>query len=639
MNDTRQLHVLYKLPSGVENLEGTLLSFLPPADEERCITSNTGYFVSGREAANKVRETARLAYIDIVARVGSTSCSGQTLRQALEIAGMGNPWWYNPFSTKHVELDDTFCIMLHIFAILDVAKQEQAKTIFLYSSLPEIANALSRHHDVITVNRKNAIDYTKIRFLIRGLAARLMYFCKAIIHHVMLKHYIKNPDTGPDIIFQGFWDWSVAFEMNGKELKDRYFKELPGKCISEGIKCCWFVWFDPDSKPYTKKRSFADILKFKNNNKNIVFLQNYLTLSDIVKAVFDYRPLYRYIRFRRKMAFRSLFKRNNIDFWQVMEHKIFYGFYNTALPHYNLMETACKRAFKRLKPKVAVTFQELFLSSRAFYSGARAGSPNTILCNIQHASYNREKLFLAIDKNREFDGNPDMLPIPKPDFVFAMGELGRSIFLESGFPPEQVLLTGSPRYDSLKIDIVKKNHENNINVLLVATLNSFIELEMIQAVVAASSNLKRIKLFLRSHPFLKLEKLAAYQPYKERITSTVGKELHDDLKEADLVIFTYSTVAEEAVLNGIPVFQWLPANYNGSVFRDIPVIPCFSSVRELRETLKQFMKYPDYFRPSEQVRTMILRQCFYKADGKSCERITNKILVLLNSNNSSANYT
>ena len=84
------------------------------------------------------------------------------------------------------------------------------------------------------------------------------------------------------------------------------------------------------------------------------------------------------------------------------------------------------------------------------------------------------------------------------------------------------------------------------------------------------------------------------QPLLPYFTSTTGT-LEEDLNNADLVLFTYSSVAEEAFLKGIPVWQWVPAGFNGSVFWRIQVIPNFSQVEKLNKALFQFVKSPNYF--------------------------------------------
>ena len=94
------------------------------------------------------------------------------------------------------------------------------------------------------------------------------------------------------------------------------------------------------------------------------------------------------------------------------------NFIGASLPLLKLVEISNRRAFARYSPKVALTFQELFLNTRPFYQGGRLGSPETIFCAVQHCSYNREKTFNILDPKREFQGDPDFFAMPTPDYIF-----------------------------------------------------------------------------------------------------------------------------------------------------------------------------------------------------------------------------
>ena len=160
-------------------------------------------------------------------------------------------------------------------------------------------------------------------------------------------------------------------------------------------------------------------------------------------------------------------------------------------------------------------------------------------------------------------------------------------------------------------------------------MNRELEIEMIQAAVLAIKGLKA-KLYLRSHPFNKMEDWPNYKPYLTKITSSKGS-LKEDLEMADLVLFSFSTVAEEALLLGIPVCQWQPAKFNGSVFKDIPLIPSFSSVDELANFLRNFIEQPKLYQPTLETQKLVAHQCFYKTDGMAAKRIVKKLIEISNS--------
>ena len=303
---------------------------------------------------------------------------------------------------------------------------------------------------------------------------------------------------------------------------------------------------------------------------------------------------------------------------------------SSPIPQHVLIEKAWSNALELHKPEFVLTFLEMFPYSRALYAGAKKGNAKPILAAMQHASYSREKTFARYDPEIEFCGKPDGCAIPAPDYLFAMGHLGKEIFQECGFKPEKVYLTGSARYDYIGKEtnrMMMGEKKTSYNVLMVASLDRDIEIDMIEAACCAAEGLPDIQLLLRNHPFLRTDNHPFYKPLKERIRITTGT-LDEDLDNADLVLFSYSTVAEEAFIKGIPVWQWCSATFNGSVFRDIEVVPRFSTVENLREGFMKFRNEPGLFAPDHDTCNDVLKRCFYKGDGKASERIADTMIQL-----------
>jgi len=623
---TNTLHVLYQpFRSLTEN--ALVLSFLPPDAEYRLALDNKVRLLYGRREMDAIREKARKAYIDLVARIAATPCNGKTLRQALQVEGCGNPWWYHKISERDAEADDTFNMLLQIFTILHIAERERINDIAVYGSPVEIAGVLATRY---RVNRKKIV-LTHGNSLIKGLLSRLKYLSWALYSQVALRKVSGLPEINPEVVLHGVWDSSLKIEERGSKVKDDYFKLLPEHLRERGMRCAWFLWLDPYSKPASRNRPLSRILAPAVDNPSFVFVQKFLKLRNIISVVFDFRPLFRYLRYSGSSEFRHLFKEEGCDFWPLFGRKMFYHFCDASIPQYFLMETAYRRAFSFYKPKLSFTFIELLLPARAFNQGARLGSPQTIKCDMQHASYGREKTFILMDSEREFHGRPDDIAIPTPDYFFVMGELAKDILTECGFPSERIFITGSARYDYLRAEDRKysKNRDFSVvKVLLVPTLNTGLDFEMVQAAFFAAQGLN-IQLYLRSHPFAAMEDVPLYRRYAKFIISS-NKPLEQDLDSADLVLFTYSTVAEEAFLKGIPVIQWQCAGFNGSVFRDIGGISSVYSVESLREAFNSFVADPSFLKPNHELKNFVLRKCFYKADSQSSYRIAEKAAEILN---------
>jgi surface carbohydrate biosynthesis protein (TIGR04326 family) len=252
---------------------------------------------------------------------------------------------------------------------------------------------------------------------------------------------------------------------------------------------------------------------------------------------------------------------------------------------------------------------------------------------VQHASYSHEKTFLFLHPSLEYKGEPDGFAVPHPDYVCVMGTLGQELFLECGYPRERVLLTGSPRYDHVT-DRCSGKHTRSargnekLHLLMVSTLHLDLELEMIEAVCNAARDVNGFKLLFRNHPFRRIQQHPRFAEFKDQIQVMQGL-LEEDLNRADLVLFTYSTVAEEAFLLGKPVWQWLPLGFNGSALAEAVSIPQFRSVGSLREALRDFQADPCSFFPGAEIRKLALQRLFFLGDGMSGARIAGVVGGLL----------
>jgi len=615
------LWVCWKDPDTLPGNDGAILSFLSPQEEEELKAKFTGCIIPARKIAQEVKERACKIYVDLIARIGATPAkNGKTLRQMLRNKDGISLWWFHKVSAKDCESEDpAFGFVIQILVIISAARSSNSKEIVLFGGYKEIAAVLRGLYKVkeVCCRRKYNSGYV---FLQAGFR-RMKYFLAFLVKWLSVKMTVKNPDASFDVAFSGFWDWSIREAKKPDRLDDLYFKSLPGILSSNGLKTCWFLWFDPYGEPISKSRNLRRVLEPIGRYDNLVLLQHFVKVGDLIKAVLNFKPYLRFLRFCRANDFRKAFTDDGIDFFPLLRTQLSYGFLDATIPHLQLVYLSSARAFKKYRPKISFSFLELYLYSRAFYAGARKACQDTVHCAIQHASYSREKTFVLLHPEIEYTGYPDGCPMPKPDYVFAMGELGKEIFMEDGFPEERVFLTGSPRYDHIKIqDNHKRPEVDTVNLLIVTSLGINLEIEMVEAVCAAAKGLKSINLMLRSHPFARIEEHRKFHFFRDQIVLT-NCPLDEDLEQADLVVVTYSTVGEEALLRGIPVWQWLTGSYNGSVFRDIKGVPSFCSVSDLREALKKFVSDPAPFVPKEEIKRDVLRKCFFKDDGNSTVRI------------------
>lgn len=620
-SSARTLRVCWLKPAAPPDESDIVLSFLSPSIEQEIRDSFRCPVLSAREASLQVRTLARDLYIDLVARIGIVdSGSGETFRRSICPTGETSPWWYHRVTFKDCEADPIFEWIVAVLTIRQVAKQHGLDRLLLAHSPHPVAQALKSEFVVEEIQSTKGRSLASI--FLRGLAARAKYVVTAIRQRRAIVRHTTLPRSTFEVALCGFWDWSVSWDERTGQLIDRYFKQLPDELIAAGASTGWFAWFDPHAEPDKQGRALTRVLTPMAQRKDVVLLQSFLSAGDILSAIIGIRPLLGVLKIHRRRELRQKLTYENLDFYALFAELLLVDFAGPSIPHHRLVALATERCFRRYQPKVAVTFLEHFPHSRAQYAGIRRAETETVCLIVQHATYSHEKTFLFLHPSLEFEGEPDGVKAPHGDYVCAMGSWAQKLFLECGYEPDTVYLTGSPRYDHVgkSLDqISPESSEGQVSVLIVCGLDTTLELEMVDAVCAATQGLSGVTLSLRNHPFRRIESEPRFAAYRDQIHLTHGS-LEEDLSRADLILFTYSTVAEEAFLAGKPVWQWLTLHANGSALAEVANIPQFGTVASLRNALREFLADPTKFYPPAKARAQALEKLFYKADGGAAKR-------------------
>jgi hypothetical protein len=580
---SRRLWVCWKEPAGAPDPGDSILTFLLPSSERRLKLQHPGEVLFGREASLAVRKEARSAYLEVAARLAAVPVSdGKTLRQLLASPGQASRWWYHRVSFKDCEADPTFDRIIALFTIIRVAEERGIHELVLVGGPPEFRLALKQ------LFRIRAVGELLSGFLypcLRALASRFVFGMKTG-YECGLAHRHPQPQK-LDIAFSGFWNWSVG---------TRYFGELP-QAVQSGtdLSVGWLAWLDNHVLPSREERS------------SIALLQRELGLWDLLRSLLDFKPLISLMSVWKEAGFLNAFQAGSVNLSPLFKRPLLQGVLDSSIPYGDLVATATERACCRLHPSTTLSFLEHFPFARAHYEGVRRSGTGAVNYTIQHASYCSEKTFLFLDPEIEF---PE---IPHPDYVLAMGSFPRELFLECGYDESKVVVTGSPRYDRIKTgDLPSKPAETQLCMLLVGGLAVDPDLEMIDAACEIVKSMPDLSIAFRKHP------LSGIKQDRVRMTQA---SLDEDLASADIILFTYSTVAEEAFLRGRPVWQWLPQGFNASALSEVAAIPRFGSVDLLREAILSYRSDPMRYVPDESARNLVLSRLFHRADGQAATRI------------------
>lgn len=600
-----------------------ILSFMSPGEEEATQAYLGSQFVGGRDVARQVHAAAHRIYIDLIARIGATPCvNGKSLRQLLKGRDGYSRWWFHKVSEKDCGWDDdpTYLTLIRLLCVQRVADDHGIATVRVYGGTAEFTAVVTR-----SPRGFFRVGLSTARALAYGVLSRLVLL-KFHLHLWWILRRVDTPSRAEDkldLVLEAHWDWSLRPDRDGN-LADRYFRDLPGRLQREGVRIGWLAWCEPYTELWQRGRRLRAVVTASLAHPQVVLLERYLRLWDILSTALNFRYLLAFFRCAASPIFRQLFRDDDFDLFPGMRPLLIRGFADSCIPRRELVLQAAARATRHLRPEILVTFLELFLHTRAMYAGARIGSKVIQTWTAQHGAYCSDKTIGVFDPVIEFAGKPDGCGIMAPDRIYVMGELARRIWTKSGFCPDQVIVAGGLRYQHVRAVRARgESRKAQISVLLVCAMTEAWDLEMCEAATLASEGLP-IRLRFRDHPSYSLSERRGFARFRTRIEVTTGS-VDEDLEGADLVLFTYSGMAEEALLRGIPVWQWRWAGVNPTVFGDLPVIPTFTSVRALREALQAFVHDPEPFRPTPGVQETVLRACFGPAPAQASARIAEDI--------------
>ena len=605
----RRLWVYWKQPKVTPDPSCLILTFLSPSAEQRLKLQHPGEVLFGREASLTVRKQARDAYLGVAARLAAVpAVKGKTLRQLLASPGQSSLWWYHRVSAKDCEADPTFDRIIALFTIAKVAGDRGIREIVLVGAPAEFPATLRQKFRVRSLSRRSG---GVALACVRALASRVAFGLKTGYQCWLARKY--QPTGKFDIVFSGFWNWSFRIDPATGAIFDRYFAELPKTLESAShLSVGWFAWMDNRQLPEPQR--------------SIVILQSELNFRDLLRSLFNFKPLLSLVRLWKHAQFRHAFAVERFNVFTFFREGLVAGVLDSGIPYGELVAVGTERACRRVEPSVTFSFLEHFPYARAHYEGVRRGGLGTVNYTVQHASYCSEKTFLFLDPEIEFSGHPDGCAVPHPHFVLAMGTFAQELFLECGYEPGQVIVTGSPCYDRIMNgDLMDKSAHSvkkEVSLLLVGGMAVYPDLEMIDAACEVAKSMPELSVSFRKHPLSRIK--------QDRVQVTKGS-LDEDVRSADIILFTYSTVAEEAFITGCPVWQWLPQGFNASALSEVVSIPRFGSVESLYDAILSYRSDPSKYIPDEAARRGVLSRLFNRADRQAASRIAGLVSGTLKS--------
>jgi hypothetical protein len=616
----------------------TVLSFLSPMEEERLAAVPGLKLIRGRQILDTVKPTALWLQAELVARIGVIGVAKElTLRQAMARPDRPSRWWYHQLSIRDSESRPFFGWIAQTLAVRKVMREEGLEGLSLVGAPPGAAQVLGSVATVETTDSERPVlGWINV---ISSLASRFAFMVRQIWYRWEIGRHYQSSNRLFDLVFSGFWDWSFGWNEKERRYDDRYFCRLPSLLAAQKVRSGYFAWFDPHYQTEQRGRSAAQVLQPLQGRDEVVLLQYHLRYRDIVRAALDFVP-WRHARVAHVVLVKKqLLREDGLDWSPMFGPVLMQGCLGAQIPNFELVALATERATRKHCPRLTLSFLEHFPHARAHYAGVKRAGVRTENWAMQHASVCREKTFFYLNPRVEFLGEPDGCRVPTPERMFVMGTLSRELFLACGYDTGQIAMTGSARFDHIRAARTRSKQmatgpRHELNVLLACTLEIDTEIALVEAAFLAARASPGLTLRLRNHPSHRVDEHPRFAACRGGVEISANS-LAEDLSWADLILFSHSTVANEAFLQGVPVWQWLPLRFNGSALTEVLPIPRFGSVPDLRRGFLAALEAGGPSPPSASDRDAATSALFAPGDGRAAERIADAVLDQLYSRSSS----
>ena len=208
----------------------------------------------------------------------------------------------------------------------------------------------------------------------------------------------------------------------------------------------------------------------------------------------------------------------------------------------------------------------------------------------------------------------------------------------SGYPTNRCCLTGSARYAELAV-LVQDNAPSEsctedtrdaevTRVLVIPSLSTHDAQGLIGVTAQACGEDGQYTILVKPHPHSPVDQYVenARDRYKLKDVRMVSGNIHTLIREADVIITSYSTAGDEAIALGRPVICYSGLSPCMASFLDIEAAPIVHSADELRRSLWNMLHDPAYRRKYQDRWASLVEGSFYSLDGKASERIVEALL-------------
>lgn len=318
--------------------------------------------------------------------------------------------------------------------------------------------------------------------------------------------------------------------------RDVYYGKLPGFLKKKGRNILYFGdIIDPGFKQ-------AFEVPGQEPGNPLLLEGSLLNWFDIGKGVLFHWRCKKNIRLKDEILIQ------NVDVRHVFENFLLLELKNFSIPKNYFTFLAATRLKEKVKMDRFFNLFENYAWEKVTILALRQSSPETKIMSFQHAQ-------VAPGSIKFFMGSQESRGSPLPDRIVTLGQVTRDFLVkEKNYPPGITVPGCALRHDyHFSRHKVPRQHRNRILVYLWTFQRS---VEMLNFLSTCRVVRERYSITVSTHPNHPLEKLKPHLNFTDTGIFKVSTDsLESNFKEADIVVYSGTTVCLDALANGLPVIN------------------------------------------------------------------------------------
>ena len=460
-------------------------------------------------------------------------------------------WWASNIAYKSPLASDFFLLWCYATVFEKVCSEKSTNREGLFLVFIEdrwLYRYLWRQHEKDRANfcflsRKSVFPET-LKLIARGIVWRGYFLLKTIYQIWLIRRispYSKISNYKGDqrqiYIYSEIAD--RCFQENGI-FTDTNFGRLPEFLSTDGLDATYIT--PPFVAPHLMRKCL------NCDKATFIVLDQYITFYALVRNFFSFFT----VSFPTDLA-RELKSLKILLHGQVV-HEYSTSFKNTL--YYYVFKKWLKGIDQR---KITIIYPfENQPWEKMLCLAAKELSENIRLVGYQHSTV--PELLLNY-----FPGKEESSSMPLPHLILTNGEYTLSLLTDAGYEGVELANGGALRYeylhkreaDNVLINKAKKDRALKTGLVALAYSITLTE-ELLLAVFNAFTSLEvnTISFVVKSHPWAPLENLGIQLSTWPSHFKKTDKPVSEVLKQADLVIYSSSTIGLEALLSGVPIVRY-----------------------------------------------------------------------------------